>query len=136
MGTCITLTKDTPRYKIDKIDCGDTSGKGFMVTEIKTDGSQSCVSRDYATYTLTRSGRTTALYCLMPNFAEGKCYTKSTSLTFGHEIVDCNKATLRTDIKVNKRIDGKADRSLCQSGQTPREYKTEPQRTYCLSPAK
>ncbi|MGL4832289.1 MAG: LppU/SCO3897 family protein [Propionibacteriaceae bacterium] len=132
-GSCYTIAvqssgKSDADFK--KIDCSDTSKMNFLITKEGTGvaSATSCGDNEYTfSYTFTKRGSTTHKYsCLMPNFAEGKCYYEPDNGT--PDMIDC--ADSKAMIKVTQRIDSKNDTAACADGQGL-GY-AHPERTYCV----
>ncbi len=131
VGSCVTASGTSTKAKTKKIDCSDTSTFSYEVTSKQS--SNTC-GADYVSLTMKSRGQS-KVYCMMPNFAEGKCYDEVTSGNEGFKVVPC---TGSYDMKVDKRIDGVGDKTKCDPkvSQGAWPYTKDPKRTYCLSQKK
>lgn len=133
VGDCITVTKDdgsSSDYDHKKVDCTNEADPTYTVIQKST---ASTCPKNYSRYSITeqrRSSSITTYYCLMPNFAQDKCYRDSTTATQGYAIVTCDSSA---EFKVTKVVDGKADEAACAEGEDALLYTLTPARTYCLA---
>lgn len=113
-----------------KGDCDDKSKVTFLVTSEGTGDATSSTCQKYQmAFTYENKKKHTKQYsCLTPNLFENICYVDPDSGPM--TVAACTDSEA---IKITKRIEGKADSSLCEGG-AGITYK-DPDRTYCGEPA-
>lgn len=124
VGDCasVTGTTSSPEYKV--VDCGSaeatyTIGKSLSLNE-------SCGNDSYSELTESaRRGPKTKL-CIAPVFAEGKCYTASTT-TMDVKAIDCSGSDVLKVTKVVKEATAPA----CAEGEQALTY-PELKLHYCV----
>mgnify|MGYP006876022044 CR=1 FL=1 len=129
-GKCVefsSLSQNAADSKYEIKDCSDDAAT-FEVAS-KTEGTATCNENDL-TYTLVEKNDTAKVQetvCMVPNLKEGKCYVHQDDGRF--VVSGCEAADAA---KVVKRVDGKADESLCAE-YPPDSAVTyqKPARTYC-----
>ena len=121
-GDCARISGalDNPRYQA--LDCGSEQAT-VKIAKILPFNEQSCPSggMDYSTYT----GDSTL--CLMPNLAEGKCYTSGDDGAFKQE-----NCTTESPVKIVKKVDGLPEEgTVCPEGSSELRF-AEPASVYCM----
>ncbi|GAB2907963.1 hypothetical protein GCM10027047_02760 [Rhodococcus aerolatus] len=130
-GECLhVISASATDTETEKVDCSDPTGLYEVAST--SDGTATCPTEDYLTYTKT-AGSAKSTLCLVANLAEGTCYGGLTGLYSVAVEADCSSPD--ADAKVGLRADGQNDPSLCdQFGPVlgAAIAYPDPARTYCL----
>jgi hypothetical protein len=133
VGQCVDLSSFRDNnFNPPPEDCA----KPGALFEVVTKGGSSTNCPDGkvqdSTYAFLRNDTTTL--CFMLNFTEGQCYAPTgTPDNPSFAPTDCDGSLPR--FRVDKRIDGNADHTLCSAGTKAVSY-PDPARLYCLQPLK
>ncbi|QIS17527.1 LppU/SCO3897 family protein [Nocardia terpenica] len=127
VGDCINVTESSATAaKTKPVDC---SSDQAVYKVMSTSGQKKDCGTEYSSYEEKNAGgSTTAFLCLAPNLKQGSCYHQDKDT--GFSLADCT-ATAAT-VKVVKRVDGKSDEFLCDSGSTFLTV-SDPKTTFCLA---
>jgi hypothetical protein len=119
-GDCARITgaADSPKYQVKPCDANDATVK---IAKVLPKDERNCPTggTPYSTYT----GSST--FCLMPNFAEGRCYGQNRES--GIAKVDCGTPD---SVRVTKVVNGKNDPAAC--GNARSAAFPDPAVTFCL----
>lgn len=133
VGHCVYFSSysatDPKQTTLQARDCSDPSATYEVATN--TSGTATCGANDETYRQVDPSNAATVqnTLCLVPNLREGQCYKHAGG---GPLVVASCTESDKTVVKVAKRIDGRADASLCAEF-PPGSAITfdKPARTYC-----
>jgi hypothetical protein len=127
VGDCVSASpKDVDKpdgeWNISSQNCGDAKAT-HRVAKILNAASESCPEEGI--YEQMESGK--KFMCLMPNLAEGNCYTSSDDGAFKKEA-----CTTESPVKIVKKVDGlPQEGTACPEGSSELRF-SEPASVYCM----
>ncbi|GGU46305.1 LppU/SCO3897 family protein [Lentzea flava] len=126
-GDCVSASpKDVDKpdgeWNISSLNCGDAKAT-HRVAKVLNSADEPCPEEGI--YEQMKSGRT--FMCLMPNLAEGNCYTSSDDGAFKKEA-----CTTESPVKIVKKVDGlPQEGTACPEGSSELRF-SEPASVYCM----
>ncbi|TSE01439.1 hypothetical protein FOS14_02480 [Skermania sp. ID1734] len=130
VGDCVYFSKlssNASESDHEKRSCSDADATYEVATLV--DGKGSCTSRDLPFNLVDQddNSKVRQTLCLVPNLREGACYQRMPD-----QRITTSACSDPNAIKIVKRIDGKADESLCEeTGPDSAAVYKQPPRTYC-----
>ncbi|GAB2873004.1 LppU/SCO3897 family protein [Lentzea nigeriaca] len=127
VGDCVSASpKDVDKpdgeWNISSQGCGDVKAT-HRVAKILNGAGESCPEEGI--YEQMESGK--KFMCLMPNLAEGNCYTSSDDGAFKKEA-----CTTESPVKIVKKVDGlPQEGTACPEGSSELRF-SEPASVYCM----
>ncbi|WP_439662980.1 LppU/SCO3897 family protein [Lentzea sp. HUAS TT2] len=127
VGDCVSASpKDVDKpdgdWNISSKGCGDSAATHRVAAMLKN-AEDPCPAEGI--YEPVKSGSETM--CLMPNLAEGKCYTSSDDGAFKQE-----NCTTESPVKIVKKVDGLPEEgTVCPEGSSELRF-SEPASVYCM----
>ena len=124
VGKCVTVSGSESSASHKSVECSDTSVFSWEVSQHVADSSE--CPKDTLWYWISQPNGTKLTTCLIPNIAEGVCYTVQDDNNL--EPLAADPSCAADSIKVTERID--EANATCTTGQEIYTYETPP-RTYC-----
>ncbi|HUQ58302.1 LppU/SCO3897 family protein [Lentzea sp.] len=127
VGDCVSASpKDVDKpdgdWNISSQSCGDTAAT-HRVAKVLNSAEDPCP--DEGIYEPVKSGGDSL--CLMPNLAEGNCYTSGDDGAFKKEA-----CTTESPVKIVKKVDGLPEEgTVCPEGSSELRF-SEPASVYCM----
>ncbi|MEV6240573.1 hypothetical protein [Lentzea sp. NPDC051838] len=127
VGSCVSASpKDVDKpdgdWNVSSKSCGDAAAT-HKVAKVLKNAEDPCP--DEGIYEPVKSGGDSL--CLMPNLAEGKCYTSGDDGAFKAEA-----CTTESPVKIVKRVDGLPEEgTTCPEGSSELRF-SEPASVYCM----
>jgi hypothetical protein len=127
VGDCVSASpKDVDKpdgeWNVSSQGCGDTAAT-HRVAKVLNSAEDPCP--DEGIYEPVKSGSDSL--CLMPNLAEGNCYTSGDDGAFKKEA-----CTTESPVKIVKKVDGLPEEgSVCPEGSSELRF-SEPASVYCM----
>ena len=130
VGDCIT-NRSYVAADIDPTTVGCETSSGVFELVTKTTEDENCPDglRETSGYAVLINSKTTL--CFVLNLNEGECYMIEASKRSFEPSACTSGAGI---VRVEKRVDGSSDESVCAPGQTSVSF-PEPARVYCFSAA-
>lgn len=127
VGDCVSASpvdvdKPDGDWNVSSQGCGDATATHRVASELRN-AEDACPAEGI--YEPVKSGGDSL--CLMPNLAEGKCYTSSDDGAFKQEA-----CTTESPVKIVKKVDGLPEEgTVCPEGSSELRF-SEPASVYCM----
>ncbi|MFS8099992.1 hypothetical protein LFM09_22965 [Lentzea alba] len=127
VGDCVSASpqdvdKPDGEWNVSSQGCGDQAAT-HRVAKVLANTDDACP--DEGIYEPVKSGGDS--FCLMPNLAEGKCYTSGDDGAFKTE-----PCTTESPVKIVKKVDGLPEEgTVCPEGSSELRF-SEPASVYCM----
>ena len=127
VGECVSAApKDVDKpdgdWNLNSLACGDTAATHRIAKKL-ANADEACP--EDGIYEPVKDGGDS--WCLMPNLAEGNCYTSSDDGAFKKEA-----CTVESPVKIVKKVDGLPEEgTVCPEGSSELRF-SEPASVYCM----